>query len=144
MANYTQHYQLHQWEGSDPFLRTDFNEDFQKIDAALNGLAGKVVQTVSGSYVGTGEYGKDHPNHLEFSFVPKLVVIVINATGILEAGNVLLWGQSSSSGVGGTTNTGGCLNQILTWSGQTLSWYAGNQEKQLNQAQTTYHYFALG
>ena len=35
MATYTTNYQLHQWEASDDFLRTDFNEDFAKIDAAL-------------------------------------------------------------------------------------------------------------
>ena len=34
MATYTSNYQLHQWEASDDFLRTDFNTDFQKIDAA--------------------------------------------------------------------------------------------------------------
>ena len=46
MANYTQHYQLHQWVPEDDFLRTDFNTDFQKIDAALAGLeADKVGQS---------------------------------------------------------------------------------------------------
>lgn len=35
MASYTQHYQLHQWEPGDDFLRTDFNEDFKKIDTAI-------------------------------------------------------------------------------------------------------------
>lgn len=35
MANYTEHYGLHQWEGTDNFLREDFNEDFEKIDTAL-------------------------------------------------------------------------------------------------------------
>ena len=35
MASYTQHYQLHQWEPSDDFLRTDFNDDFKKIDTAI-------------------------------------------------------------------------------------------------------------
>ena len=38
MATYTSHYQLHQWEASDDFLRTDFNTDFQKIDAAIKGV----------------------------------------------------------------------------------------------------------
>ena len=38
MANYTEHHQLHQWEPGDPFLRTDFNEDFAKIDGALGRL----------------------------------------------------------------------------------------------------------
>ena len=37
MANYTAHYRLHQWEPEDSFLRGDFNEDFQKIDAGLAG-----------------------------------------------------------------------------------------------------------
>ena len=38
MATYTTNYQLHQWEASDSFLRTDFNTDFQKIDAAVKGV----------------------------------------------------------------------------------------------------------
>ena len=36
MASYTQHYQLHQWEPSDDFLRSDFNDDFKKIDTAIH------------------------------------------------------------------------------------------------------------
>ena len=35
MANYTEHYQLHQWEPSDSFLRTDFNQDFARIDTGI-------------------------------------------------------------------------------------------------------------
>lgn len=38
MANYTPNYQLHQWEPQDPFLRTDFNQDLQKIDNAITAL----------------------------------------------------------------------------------------------------------
>ena len=38
MANYTQHYQLHQWVPEDNFLRTDFNEDFKKIDTAIKSV----------------------------------------------------------------------------------------------------------
>ena len=43
MADYTEHYQLHQWQPQDPFLRTDFNEDLQKIDTALDGLVEKTT-----------------------------------------------------------------------------------------------------
>ena len=60
MANYTEHYQLHQWEPGDAFLRTDFNEDLEKIDAALEDKGNCRIAT--GSYAGTGEYGKAHPN----------------------------------------------------------------------------------
>ena len=35
MSNYTKHYQLHQWEPGDAVLRTDFNEDFARLDAAI-------------------------------------------------------------------------------------------------------------
>ena len=38
-TNYTEHYELNQWEPTDQVLRTDFNADNAKIDAALAGLA---------------------------------------------------------------------------------------------------------
>ena len=34
-SNYTTNYQLNQWEAGDQVLRTEFNQDNQKIDAAL-------------------------------------------------------------------------------------------------------------
>lgn len=41
-SNHTQHYGLCQWEATDAVLRTDFNEDNQKIDAALKNQAGSI------------------------------------------------------------------------------------------------------
>lgn len=38
-TNHTPNYQLSQWEPSDVFVRTDFNEDHLKIDTALHALA---------------------------------------------------------------------------------------------------------
>ena len=143
MASYTQNYQLHQWEPEDNFLRTDFNQDFSRIDTALNGLAGKVVQTVSGSYVGTGEHGKEHPNQLEFPFEPDVVVIVVDSTDMLKAGTMLLRSQSKSAGIGSNYSSGSGLNLTLTWSGQALSWYGYDEDYQLNKEGYTYRYFAL-
>ena len=40
-SNYTMNYQLNQWEAGDQVLRTEFNQDNQKIDTALAGLAGQ-------------------------------------------------------------------------------------------------------
>ena len=34
-TNYTTNYQLNQWEPTDPVIRTDFNADNAKIEAAL-------------------------------------------------------------------------------------------------------------
>ena len=41
-SNHTQHYGLCQWEATDAVLRTDFNEDNQKIDTALKNQAGSI------------------------------------------------------------------------------------------------------
>ena len=38
-TNKTQHYHLNQWEAEDAVLRTEFNEDNQKIDGALSALS---------------------------------------------------------------------------------------------------------
>lgn len=52
MANYTQHYKLHQWESTDNFLRTDFNEDLEKIDTAIH--AADQEDYIAGTYTGDG------------------------------------------------------------------------------------------
>ena len=78
MAQYTPNYGLHQWEPGDDFLRSDFNQDFTKIDAALQSKADKTAmaqkadqsaletvqalaqgrcRVVTGSYMGTGKAG---------------------------------------------------------------------------------------
>ena len=40
-SNQTSNYGLNQWEATDQVLRTDFNQDNAKLDAALKGLADK-------------------------------------------------------------------------------------------------------
>lgn len=37
-SNHTEKYQLNQWDADDKVIRTDFNEDNAKIEAALAGL----------------------------------------------------------------------------------------------------------
>lgn len=91
MAQYTPNYGLHQWEPQDNFLRTDFNQDFAKIDAAVKSLEGAVdakldgkvgpaqlaealsvkLEAVLGSYTGNGE----NSQKIVLGYQPKLVVI---------------------------------------------------------------------
>ena len=66
MENYTEHYQLHQWESEDSFLRTDFNADFAKIDGAIAACS----HTVKGSYTGNGSYLT-----VELGFRPAAVLV---------------------------------------------------------------------
>ena len=46
-TNYTTNYELNQWRSTDQVLRTDFNADNAKIDAALAGKAETETETVS-------------------------------------------------------------------------------------------------
>ena len=50
-TNHTTNYNLNQWEATDKVLRTEFNEDNSKIDAALNSLASQVAGKAAQSAV---------------------------------------------------------------------------------------------
>ena len=50
-TNHTTNYDLCQWEATDQVLRTDFNKDNAKIDAALNTLSGQVAGKAESSTV---------------------------------------------------------------------------------------------
>ena len=76
MASYTANYQLHQWEPADFFLRTDFNADFAKLDAALAGKAGladlaEKLGAVTGSYTGDGSTSRT----ISLGFAPIAVFL---------------------------------------------------------------------
>ena len=74
MASYTTNYGLHQWESTDDFLRTDFNTDFQKIDAAIGGartLAEGRADVVTGTYEGSGSTTRT----ITLGFQPKAVLL---------------------------------------------------------------------
>ena len=77
MATYTPNYQLHQWEATDDFLRTDFNEDFAKIDAAIRGVEtdteeklAEKAETVRGAFTGNGS-----TLSINLGFRPTAVII---------------------------------------------------------------------
>lgn len=42
-SNYTEQYKLCQWEATDQVLRTDFNEDNQKIEAAIKEVRNEII-----------------------------------------------------------------------------------------------------
>ena len=75
-SNYTENYGLCQWEATDHVLREEFNQDHAKIDTALGDLKANVVRTAVGSYEGNGQCGESAPNHLDFDFSPKMVILV--------------------------------------------------------------------
>ena len=52
-SNYTEHYDLCQWEPTDQVLRTDFNADNAKVDTALKSLSDQVLQKAEQSALNT-------------------------------------------------------------------------------------------
>ena len=70
----TSNYGLNQWAAEDPVLRTDFNQDNAKLDAALEGLEQTVAslpRLATGSYVGTGT----NQMTLNTGFRPRAAII---------------------------------------------------------------------
>ena len=148
-TNHTTNYQLCQWEATDKVLRTDFNQDNQKIDAALAALEqGKGnCLVVSGSYTGTGEYGAGHPNQLTFDFVPLVIFLDISRRHSYNSipEHYILHRACTSFVAPGTTNG----SNTLTWTETSVSWYytstdEDGPQRQFNQNGVTYHYLALG
>lgn len=135
MAKLTDHYQLHQWEAGDSFLREDFNEDFQKVDTAIAGKPSAVV----GSYVGAGGHGTSKPNVLTLGFRPRLVVVTAGGhLGIFvgECPDARVMYSNSQCSIS------------AEWSDSGLSWWdsgmGASDTNQLNSEGTVYYYAAIG
>ena len=59
-SNHTEQYQLNQWEAADQVLRTDFNEDNAKIEAALKEKVDyDIVLTIAKEVGGANQKIKD-------------------------------------------------------------------------------------
>ena len=152
-SNYTTNYQLNQWEAADQVLRTDFNADNSKIDAALKGLADKDAElegTLAGqstaldklgtctvdhfTYRGSGTYGSDGPTEITFSRQPIFFVIVGKTNFAFGSSlySTLLMDLSNNN-----------ATASLDWSGNQVSFTAGRADWQLNTKSETYHVFAF-
>lgn len=122
-----------------------------------NWNAESTVKIETGSYVGTGTYGASNPNSITFGFVPKFVMIWIDANvslsytfGIMNtvsAGNT--FPSSSSAGYfrsGSGSSSGTTRDSFSRIDGNTIYWYttSSNATDQLNNNNTTYYYLAIG
>ena len=108
------------------------------------------IQT--GSYVGTGAYGKSNPNTITFKYKPN-VVFISSQNGQIAT---IMYGNTTFY-----TGSGGGGRCPATWNGNTLSWYddgnyfdgdsvgstVGNGSSrpkwQLNELDVTYDYVAI-
>ena len=96
MATYTPNYGLHQWVPEDNFLRTDFNEDFKKIDTALaekadNGSTSSSISSLQSQL--NQKASVSALNNLSATVNTKCRVVVGTYTGTNGIINISLGGQ---------------------------------------------------
>lgn len=119
-------------------IHSHTTSDITGLDSMLSGYS----KIATGSYVGTGTYGKDNPNTLIFDFTPEVVVITGGA-GMAT----FLRGQSNPAYLGNFSIGHSC---VAVWEANSLSWYATDMEygvpasAQGNTTDVTYSWFALG
>lgn len=106
--------------------------DYEYIGQPLSDIPTH-LRCETGAYVGTGVWGQSNPNTLTFSFKPKLLII----------GGMLIPSYMGGSFITGTLTTN--YEQVVSWSGLTMSWYSngGNTSTQLNVSGTVYRYIAI-
>ena len=133
MATYTENYHLYQWVPEDNFLRTDFNTDFQKIDAALaevEALAGSKCSVVAGTYSGNNAESRE----INLGFQP-VAVMLENSFGKRPAVDFNMYGglavQGGSLNHSDTaltiTQTGFRVGKV----GESLTNFSGNSYRYL-------------
>ena len=131
---HTSNYELSKWAESDRILMEDFNMDHDKIDAALAGAGN--CKIVTGSYVGTGEYGSNFPNTLTFNHVPY-VLMITSSDWHLE---VIRGSNTADVRYGGNSPK----TSFMQWGNHTVSWYSpSGADAQLNANDKVYTYVAL-
>lgn len=116
-----------------------------------NAVTASKIET--GSYVGTGTYGRANPNALTFGFVPKFVWIYewVRSDGWFDAGGAAkIPFEIIPEGEFGrkyppSTNPAPSTNTYSKRVGSTLYWYnTGSAGNQLNYSDSTYYYIAIG
>ena len=151
-SNHTTNYNLNQWEATDKVLRTDFNEDNAKIDAALKDHDDEIAELEAANtalesalalkgncqielktYTGTGEYGASHPNHLTFSDMPAVLLIFGQRSICMVRGGDIGGVVSATSSIGHVLSGAG-----FSWSGGTVSYYSNDPYFQLNVSGQVY------
>ena len=144
-SNYTEHYDLCQWEATDQVQRTDFNADNAKVDAALDALAGQVAEKADGddlaalsetvaevsagmgncdmellTYTGTGAMGQSSPTRITFSVLPDAFLVVGDLAILLGRGGVK---EAILACKDVTYSESFVSSSSLTWTGTQMSLY---------------------
>ena len=134
-TNTSQNLGLHLWEPTDQVLRTEFNENWQKLDTAVN-TAQETAETQckAGTYTGNGKTMAEGGQLIETGFPPKFVIIT---RGWLYQNNM----PSSFMAAGQDMVEG--AEAFITFQQDGFTVAAQDGHIQLNTAGTTYSYVAF-
>jgi len=156
-SNFTKNYKLNQWEADDRVLRTDFNADNAKIDAALAAKAEESTVTslqseldaakatipriVFGTYTGDGAASRT----ISLGFTPK-AVFVIRQNGMIYSANTVSGGLAlAGSPVKLDTGSRVFLGVSVVSSGFQVYYDTSDKyySSHSNTKGTVYHYIAF-
>ena len=138
-TNKTPNLNLHSWVETDPVLMSEFNENFNALDAASQ----MGVKVVCGTYVGDGTKSKT----LFFPATPKFVLArQTDYSGIFNS--IWLLASSNLSYVYKDSSASAALNANVAWDDNSVTWstdytldYACDYIR--NKANTNFHYIAI-
>lgn len=107
------------------------------------------IQIATGTYTGTGTYGRENPNTLTFGFAPKLVIVYSCSDTHPTGADWMLMVASSNDNQGPLTpdNDNGMGYAVtVAFVGKSVSWYTSNPiaGQQANTDGGKYGYFAIG
>ena len=96
-----------------------------------------------GSYIGTGLYGPDHPNQLQFDFWPTIVIISVD-----DGRGQCFFTYPQKYGNNYNHEYGYVYDTVVNWVDNSLGWYVDGQKvgegAQLNILGKVYRYVAIG
>ena len=133
----TSNYGLNQWAAEDPVLRTDFNQDNAKLDAALK----TIPRLASGRYTGNGNASTtEEIRTLDCGFPPQMVIVFRDGGGATFSG---LFVRPCAYGLSRFDSNG---TVKVTWSETGVSWRSTNGyvDYSLNSSGATYLWWAIG
>ena len=152
-SNYTEHVGLCQWEATDQVLRTEFNQDNAKVDAALDTLEqavtqhGEALETQAAAIAKLGNctvYHTTYTGNNQYSrsqtFPGKpMVVMVANTNG---GDGFIAW--RGMTVVKPFHQQYGTHQISLTWGDDSLSWsYADSIDWVMNRSGQSYQVIGL-
>ena len=127
------------------------HDAFLNANQALTLAGGKADATVTGTYQGTGTYGANNKNSINFTKIPTVIYISnkpyrSNSVALLVIVPRLKIGYSFSNAGPSNSAPNAAWNTLLevSTSGNTVSWYSTRTEgSQGNNRGETYTYYAM-